>query len=161
VIYNTKYRDYDTVNFYWNGGSYTMKQFFNMFWGVSQLLPFFLGMRLLLVTRLSNNYRLTKSLSTYNKVWWGTAAPYIFLIVLCCFINMCMNPGGSGLYSWWENSGAREAFSKIFLLLVTLINFAGTVLVCIGIHWFNVHRKTRMIAKGGCFAGLFIYYIIW
>jgi hypothetical protein len=138
-----------------------MKQFFNIFWGVSQLLPFFLGMRLLLVTRLSNNYGLTKSLSTFNKVWWGIAASYISVIVLCCFINMCMNPGGGELYYWWPSSGARIAFSKIFLIMVSLINIAGTVLVCIGIHWFNIHRRTRMIAKGGCLSGLLIYYIIW
>ena len=118
-------------------------------------------MRLLLVTRLRNNFGFTKELSSFNKVWWGIAAPYLTLIFLCCLINMCMNPGGQSMFIWYDNSGARVAFSKIFQISVFLMNLLGTIMLCIGIHWFNVHRKTRFIPKGGCFAGLFVYFAVW
>jgi len=141
--------------------NYTMLQVFNFFWGIAQLVPFFLGMRLLLVTRLSNNFGFTKELSSFNKVWWGVAASYLAIIFVCCLTNMCMNPGGDDMFSWYYSSGARLVLTKIFQCSAFLINLLGIILVCMGIHWYNKHRRTRMIAKGGCFAGLYVYYVVW
>jgi hypothetical protein len=117
-----------------------------------------MGMRLLLVTRLSNNYSFTKELSSYNKVWWGVAGSYIGLIFLCCLINMCINPGGDEMYDFYMNDGARVAFTKIFQISVFLIDMVGTIILFMGVKWLNVHRTTRIMPKGGCFAGLFIYF---
>jgi hypothetical protein len=160
-VYNETYRYYQYLGFTFQYTSYIMWQFFNIFWGLSQLLPFVLGMRLLLVTRLSNKYSFTKELGAYNKAWWGVAGTYIFVILLCSIVLMCISPDGSDVFSWWSSSGTRRAFSKIFQILTILINFIGTVLVCMGIHWFNFHRKTHRSKKGGCISCLLTYYVIW
>jgi len=155
--YNYYYYDY----YYVLEGNYTMMCIFNFLWGLTQIVPFLLGMRLLLVTRHSNKFTITSNPSTFNKFWWGIAASYIAVIFLCMLINMCMNPGGNDKFDWYDFSGARVAFAKIFQTFAFLINAMGTILVCIGIHWFNVHRRTRLVPKGGCYAGLYIYYVIW
>jgi len=118
-------------------------------------------MRLLLVTRESNKYWVTKNISAFNATWWGVAITYIGVITSCCFINMSMNPGGEEMYDWYNEGGARITYAKIFQTSAFVINLVGTLLVCFGIYWFKVHCKTRISVKGACFTCLFIYYVVW
>jgi len=98
---------------YWTG-SYTAYQFFNVLWGITQLTPFLFGMRMLLVTRPAHKFGLTKDLKTYTKAWWGVVGTYLSIITLCCFINMCMNPGGEAKWDWYDYNGTRVFFAKTF-----------------------------------------------
>jgi len=75
--------------------NYSMLQLVYFLWGIAQLVPFMLGMRLHLVTRHTLSYSFTKDLSAFNKRWWSVVVPYIAVIFICCMTNLCINPGGS------------------------------------------------------------------